>query len=80
LAQNSKELHYVAHFQEPLELEAGDIGFITRNPDRFNKLDNAFDEIGDVFPPHPVQEIRFTPKNRWETSVVDGVVRYAQSS
>ncbi|KAF7373634.1 hypothetical protein MSAN_00573800 [Mycena sanguinolenta] len=35
-----RELHYVAHFREPLDLDIGDIGYITGDPPRFVRLAN----------------------------------------
>lgn len=77
LWHRSRELHYVAHFREPLDVDIGDIGYITGDPPQFTRLDNVSDEIqsGKLFPDTGIRKSRFTPRDRWTTREVEGVVR-----
>ncbi|KAJ7054698.1 hypothetical protein C8F01DRAFT_1162617 [Mycena amicta] len=77
----SRELHYVAHFKEPLVLDVGDIGYVTGDPPSFVALKNVRAEISDGFKddselPVPIP-LRFEPKNRWRTETIGGVIRHA---
>jgi hypothetical protein len=78
LWHHSKEIHYVAHFREPLDVEVGDIGYIIGDPPQFIRLDNIYDQIhpGKAFPDLGIQKFHFDPPDRWTTEEVQGVVRY----
>lgn len=81
LVNNSRELHYAAHFRDPLPIEAGDIGYITGNPPAFHCVEHAFSEVGDgVLIRDGIMEHRSTPLGRWETNEVGGVVRFVSIS
>jgi hypothetical protein len=74
----SRELHYVAHFRDPLDLDVdvGDIGYITGNPPKFTRLANISNEICDIDIPYSrVEPFRPTPADRWATEKVQGIVR-----
>ncbi|KAJ6492905.1 hypothetical protein C8R47DRAFT_425992 [Mycena vitilis] len=75
----SRELHYVAHFHEPLDIDIGDIGYITGNPPKFVQLKNVRSEIADKIglslPPKKVKPLRPIPRNKWFTTVVAGIHR-----
>ena len=76
LWHRSRELHYVAHFREPLDVDIGDIGYITGNPPQFTCLDNVYEKISDGhLLPRRIQRSRFTPQGRWNTEEVQGIVR-----
>lgn len=71
-----RELHYVSHFREPLEVDVGDIGFITGDPPKFTRVENVADKICDKkFPDSGVKKFRFNPKGRWTTEEVQGITR-----
>jgi len=78
LWHRSRELHYVAHFREPLDVDTGDIGYITGDPPQFTRLANVSNEIqsGKSVPGRGIQRSRFTPRNRWTTRKIKGVVRW----
>jgi hypothetical protein len=77
LWHRSQELHYVAHFCEPLDVDIGDIGYITGDPPQFTQLANVSNEIqsGKSVSGMGIQRSRFTPRDRWTTQEVQGVVR-----
>lgn len=75
LWHRSRELHYVAHFREPLDVNVGDIGYITGNPLRFIRLDNVYDEISDGYI-HNSKSSQSWPLDRWTTEEVQGIRRY----
>jgi hypothetical protein len=73
----SRELHYVAHFREPLDVKTGDIGYITGKPElRFVRLANVYREISDnhYFTDGTIP-LRREPVDRWTREVVEGAVR-----
>lgn len=77
LSHRSRELQYVAHFREPIVVDAGDIGYVTGNPPQFIRLCNVSDEISDgKFPDPGIQKVRFSPPGRWSTQEVQGIVRW----
>lgn len=78
LWHRSRELHYVAHFCEPLDVDIGDIGYITGDPPQFTRLDNVTDKImsEEIYPDQGIQKSRFTPLDRWTTEEVNGIVRW----
>jgi hypothetical protein len=75
----SRELHYVAHYSEPLGVKVGDIGYISWQPPQFTSLDNVYGEISDG---HfaglhvSIQPLRKLPRDRWFTEEVQGIIRY----
>jgi hypothetical protein len=78
LWHHSRELHYVAHFREPLDMDVGDIGYIIGDPPRFIRLDNVFNKISDRNMQHSRIEIPPSwPPDRWITEEVQGIQRYA---
>ncbi|KAJ7699296.1 hypothetical protein B0H17DRAFT_1196382 [Mycena rosella] len=75
-----RELHYVAHFREPLRLDVGDIGYVSGNPPQFTRLANVRKKLMDgVFPyvPPRVKPLRAAPFKRWMSKVVNGVTRHS---
>ncbi|KAF8192811.1 hypothetical protein K438DRAFT_1969932 [Mycena galopus ATCC 62051] len=74
-----RELHYVAHFREPLDVDVGDIGYITGNPQKFICLANVHSRVGDGWDlgPKRIQPFHFVPANQWTTTTVAGIVRHA---
>ena len=81
LWDRSRELHYVAHFREPLTLDVGDIGYISGSPPKFTCLDNVYDRISDrELLPRRIENFRFSPQGRWKTEEVQGVVRYVSEA
>jgi len=74
----SRELHYVAHFREPLDIDAGHIGYITGNPSQFGRLDNVYDDIRseEIFPDRGIRPWRYTPRDRWTKAEVQGIIRH----
>jgi hypothetical protein len=78
----SSELHYVAHFSEPLQIKIGDIGYISGQPPRFTKLENAYREITDRTITdgrhfdESVWPLRKLPPRRWSTTQTRGITRY----
>lgn len=75
--RHSRELHYVAHYQEPLVVEVGDIGYVTGNPPQFICLENVDYEFPGLMEIRSVavKKSRFTPKGRWRSQEIDGVIR-----
>lgn len=72
----SRDLHYVAHYLEPLEVEIGDIGYISGRPPRFTRLDNIYPEItGRCIPRKRFLQHQRFPSGRWTWEDVQGVVR-----
>ncbi|KAJ7153462.1 hypothetical protein C8R43DRAFT_446718 [Mycena crocata] len=76
------ELHYAAHFREPLVLDAGDIGYISGHPPQFTKLANVSAEItrgliGGLPSSFRVKPLRCMPFKRWRTKVVNGITRHS---
>lgn len=69
LWHRSRELHYDAHFSEPLDMDAGDIGYIIHDPLQFVRLDNMYEQIhsGRESLDLGVQHLRFTPPDKWNT-------------
>ncbi|KAJ7153460.1 hypothetical protein C8R43DRAFT_1002045 [Mycena crocata] len=78
MSRRSRELHYVAHFRDPLEIDVGDIGYIIGKPPRFIPIENVRSELADgwEFGPRKVQPFRFFPADRWTTTTVEGITRY----
>jgi hypothetical protein len=77
LWHRSRELHYVAHFREPLDVDVGDIGYITGNPPQFVCLNNVFGEISDGYIQNSrIPTSRYSFSDRWTTETVQGIVRY----
>ncbi|KAF7369797.1 hypothetical protein MVEN_00312200 [Mycena venus] len=76
LWRRARELHYVAHYREPLDIDIGDIGYITG--DKFIRLDNVQSQISDGWNhgPRKAQAFRFVPDNQWTTSTVAGIIRH----
>ncbi|KAK7055534.1 hypothetical protein R3P38DRAFT_2847666 [Favolaschia claudopus] len=72
------ELHYVAHFREPLDVNIGDIGYITGNPPRFVRLKNMRSRVTDDWAPKSkkLRPLTLIPPKWWTTSTVDGIVRH----
>jgi len=78
LWHHSRELHYVAHFREPLDMDVGDIGYIIGDPPQFIRLDNVFDKISDRNMQNSRIEISPSwPPDRWIMEEVQGIQRYA---
>lgn len=75
--RHSRELHYVAHYREPLLIDVGDIGYVIGNPPKFICLDSVSDEILDdlKIQQSAVKRSRFIPKGRWTTKEINGVIR-----
>ncbi|KAF7307883.1 Arabinanase/levansucrase/invertase superfamily protein [Mycena kentingensis (nom. inval.)] len=73
----SRELHYVAHYKEPLVVDVGDVGYVTGMPPRFVWLASLKSELSDGWnaPPIPVP-MRHEPRDRWETTIVEGITRH----
>jgi hypothetical protein len=73
----SRELHYVVHYREPLDLDVGDIGYITGSyPARFVRLANVYKEITDShFTPQEVEPFRCLPPDRWTRENINGIMR-----
>ncbi|KAJ6463557.1 hypothetical protein C8R45DRAFT_523021 [Mycena sanguinolenta] len=72
-----RELHYVAHFREPLDLDIGDIGYIMGDPPRFVRLANVHSQISDGHSePYRIEPFRFVPENGWTTTTVGGIIRH----
>lgn len=82
LGPSLRDVHYVSHFQEPLDLNVGDVGYIKGNPPEFTRLDNTYAAIGDTsfIPKNAIQKFRLTPHNRWSTQEVGGIIRCARIS
>lgn len=80
LGPSKRDVHYVSHFQEPLDINVGDVGYIKGSPPRFTRLDNTYAAIGDAsfIPNNAIQKFRLTPRNRWSTQEVDGIIRCAR--
>lgn len=79
LWHRSRELHYVGHFREPLDVDVGDIGYIIGIPPQFVRLKNVCDRLSDGTFQHlktKAKTSRFIPRDRWTTEVVQGVVRH----
>jgi hypothetical protein len=78
LLHRSSELHYTAHFRDPLDIDIGDIGYITGDPPQFVWLDNVSSKMSPMgaFRDHGVQKSRFAHRDRWTTEVVQGIVRF----
>lgn len=77
LWHHSRELHYVASFRDPLDVDVGDIGYVTGNPPQFVRLDNVFDEISDGnIKNSTIPTSRSYPRDRWTTEEVQGIVRH----
>ncbi|KAJ7756349.1 hypothetical protein B0H16DRAFT_1539642 [Mycena metata] len=77
--RRSNELHYVAHFREPLEIDVGDIGYVVGDPPRFVRLANVRPRITDgqwVFKPPMVQPFRCLPPDKWTRTTVQGIIRH----
>ncbi|KAJ7092472.1 hypothetical protein B0H15DRAFT_175232 [Mycena belliarum] len=76
--RRSTKLHYTAHFREPLDVDVGDIGYITGDPPQFIRLANVRSRIGDKWTDEPrvIEPLRFLPADQWATTVVSGVIRY----
>ncbi|KAJ7630106.1 hypothetical protein DFH06DRAFT_1480186 [Mycena polygramma] len=76
----SRELHYVAHFHEPLDIDIGDIGYITGDPPEFVQLVNVRSRIADKIalslPPKKIKPLRPIPRNKWFTTIVAGINRH----
>jgi hypothetical protein len=73
-----RDVHYVAHFQEPLLMNAGDVGYIKGNPPQFTRLRNVYTLLTDAkhLPRNTaIKAVRFSPDARWATQVVDGIRR-----
>jgi hypothetical protein len=79
LKAHQAELHFVAHFHDPLDIMAGDVGYITgTGPLRFVRLLNAYLAVSDgkMFSAE-IQLTRCHPKTRWTREMVEGeIVRY----
>ncbi|KIM76228.1 hypothetical protein PILCRDRAFT_653568 [Piloderma croceum F 1598] len=75
LWHRSRELHYVAHFREPLDVDIGDIGYIIGDPPQLIQLANVSNEIQSwkSVSGKGIQRSRFTPRDRWTTQEVKGV-------
>ncbi|KAJ6625981.1 hypothetical protein B0H10DRAFT_568119 [Mycena sp. CBHHK59/15] len=76
----TREFHYVLHLREPLSVDIGDIGYITGDPPRFVRLANVHAELitdGWRYAPLKIEPLRFSPVDRWTTTVVEGVTRHA---
>ncbi|KAJ7146205.1 hypothetical protein C8R44DRAFT_9413 [Mycena epipterygia] len=75
----SRELHYVVHLKEPLDIDVGDIGYITNDPPRFVRLANVRSHImgGWQDGPRETQPFRFIPADKWNTEVVAGITRHS---
>ncbi|KAK6993107.1 hypothetical protein R3P38DRAFT_117999 [Favolaschia claudopus] len=73
-----RELHYVFHLRDPVDIDVGDIGYIAGTPPYFVRLANVRDRISDgwVHGARRVKPLRFVPKDQWTTSIVQGVVRH----
>jgi hypothetical protein len=73
-----RELHYVAHFREPLDVDVGDVGYIMGSPPKFILLANVRDQLagGWNFGDRKVEPLRFVPASGWTTTTVAGIVRY----
>ncbi|KAJ7353123.1 hypothetical protein DFH08DRAFT_855983 [Mycena albidolilacea] len=73
-----RELHYVAHFREPLDVDVGDVGYIMGSPPKFILLANVRDQlVGEWnFGDRKVEPLRFVPANGWTTTTVAGIVRH----
>ncbi|KAJ7161062.1 hypothetical protein C8R46DRAFT_1106395 [Mycena filopes] len=71
-------LHYAAHFREPLAIDVGDIGYIAGDPPQFVRLANVRTRITDgwAFEALRVQPFRCVPADKWTRTTVDGVVRH----
>ncbi|KAJ7658478.1 hypothetical protein B0H17DRAFT_1145578 [Mycena rosella] len=74
--RRSRELHYVANFREPLDIDVGDIGYIAGNPPKFVRLANVCSAIGDGWEhgPREIQPFRFFPVDKWDTTDVAGTI------
>ncbi|KAJ6578790.1 hypothetical protein DFH09DRAFT_1148317 [Mycena vulgaris] len=83
--RRSRELHYIAHFREPLYVDVGDIGYITGDPPQFIRLANVRPKITDVrwggwnHGRPKVKPFRFLPRDKWKTSrdPVTGIIRHS---
>ncbi|KAJ7042967.1 hypothetical protein C8F04DRAFT_59053 [Mycena alexandri] len=76
--RNRSELHYVANFREPLEIDVGDIGYIVGEPPRFVRLANVRPRITDgwAFEPLIVQPLKCFPPDKWTQTTVQGIIRH----
>jgi hypothetical protein len=77
LGPHSRDLHYAIHYSKPLIVRAGDIGYISDNPQQFTSLDNVYEEISDgsALQSESVQPLQLLPPDRWSTENIQGVVR-----
>jgi hypothetical protein len=72
----SRELHYLAECSEPLDIEVGDIGYISGHPPQFTRLENVYEEISDGHVNlDSLQPLRMLPAGRWSTEEVQGIIR-----